>query len=499
MIFLDFDPRTPPPPPGPWWGPSYAEGVSHAVRALPLKHSFACPQGITKWPAQAAHWSLRHQVKNGFFAPSIEQFLSQWLRVLSQLILWEPLHFLSGPLSQFHNAIATLSQSGVLPGIAIRVSCDDASLTDRAAKKQKTQDRKQQPAVEAKRISAELEGEGWVLAFTDGSAKQHLKVGWVAGYGCVVMGVWEAKGFLPPSTGQTNNRVELLAVITVLEHFLHQQVRLAVVMDSQYVYDGLRGSAFRWRTAGWVGQSGPVCNVDLWIRALDLVDQVSATVKWIRVPKHTDIPGNERADVLADEGRVSSPLYHVLSLPDRPTVSLELPSTPTPRRAPAVPRSLELHNVITPSGDTLSLCRMHPHEPQDTDALGISRKLDFSESKHSMSSSNERLSSCNVNLDSDTPSTSRRMDSDRDETESSSSTLSHRDSHSTISVNSYDTASTASLHDSDILDDPQNTWESLGLVELETPVRPRQRRRLNTPSTDVSTRSCLNSPRISFS
>ena len=72
-------------------------------------------------------------------------------------------------------------------------------------------------------------------------------------YRCVVMGVWEAKGFLPPNSGQTNNKAELLAVITILEHFLQQQVRLAVVMDSQYVYDGLRGSAVRWRTAGWVG------------------------------------------------------------------------------------------------------------------------------------------------------------------------------------------------------------------------------------------------------
>ena len=104
-------------------------------------------------------------------------------------------------------------------------------------------------------------------------------------------------------------------MITVLEHFLLQTVCVAVVMDSQYVYDGLRGSAFRWHTAGWVGQSGPVCNADLWIRALDLVDRVSATGQWLRVPitrvpSHTDIPGNERADVLAEEGRVSSPLYH---------------------------------------------------------------------------------------------------------------------------------------------------------------------------------------------
>ena len=189
------------------------------------------------------------------------------------------------------------------------------------------------------------------------------------------MGEWETKGFLPPNSAQTNNRAEILAVIAVLEHFLLETVRLVVVMDSQYVYDSLWGLAFRWRTAGWVGQSSPVCNVDLWIRVLDLVDRVSATVKWLRVPSHTDIPGNERADVLAEEGRVSSPLCRVLPLPDRLVVSLELPSTPTPRRAPAVPRSFELHNVITPSGDTPSLCRNITHEHNDHEMSGISRRL----------------------------------------------------------------------------------------------------------------------------
>ena len=46
------------------WGPLYVEGVRHAVRALPLKHSFSRPRRIAKWSAQAAHWSLRKQVKN---------------------------------------------------------------------------------------------------------------------------------------------------------------------------------------------------------------------------------------------------------------------------------------------------------------------------------------------------------------------------------------------------------------------------------------------------
>ena len=106
---------------------------------------------------------------------------------------------------------------------------------------------------------------------------------------------------------------------------------------------------------GWVGQSGPVCNVDLWIKLLALVDEVSPILRWLRVPSHTDIEGNEKADALAKEGIISSPIYHVLSLPDRPVINLELSFTPTPRRAPAVPRSLDINDFITSSRDTPAL------------------------------------------------------------------------------------------------------------------------------------------------
>ena len=70
----------------------------------------------------------------------------------------------------------------------------------RQNKKHKALERKHQLAHEVKQIIAKLEDEGWILAFTDGLAKQHPKIGWVAGYGCVVLGQWETKGFLPPPT-----------------------------------------------------------------------------------------------------------------------------------------------------------------------------------------------------------------------------------------------------------------------------------------------------------
>ena len=52
-------------------------------------------------------------------------------------------------------------------------------------------------------------------------------------------------------------------------------------MDSQYVYDGLKGLAFCWRASGWVGQSGPVCNVDLWVALRDQVARITPTVRWL--------------------------------------------------------------------------------------------------------------------------------------------------------------------------------------------------------------------------
>ena len=92
----------------------------------------------------------------------------------------------------------------------------------------------------------QLEGQGWDLVFRDGSAKHHPKIDWVARYGCAWLGKWGAKGYLHPSTAQTNDGAELQAVITVLDHFESVDIKLVIVLDSHYVYDGLNGSAFRW-------------------------------------------------------------------------------------------------------------------------------------------------------------------------------------------------------------------------------------------------------------
>ena len=89
----------------------------------------------------------------------------------------------------------------------------------RKKKRRRTLARKQWLAVDAKKIINQLEEEGWNLVFSDGSAKHHPKIGWVAGYGCVWMGKWETRGYPHSSTAQTNNWAELQAVITILQYY----------------------------------------------------------------------------------------------------------------------------------------------------------------------------------------------------------------------------------------------------------------------------------------
>ena len=62
---------------------------------------------------------------------------------------------------------------------------------------------------------------------------------------------------------------------------------------------------------------------------MNLLDATTVTWEWLKVPSHVDIAGNERVDVLAANGRKSSPLYanvkHLWPLPRTPLVSPAAP------------------------------------------------------------------------------------------------------------------------------------------------------------------------------
>ena len=98
----------------------------------------------------------------------------------------------------------------------------------------------------------------------------------------------------------TNNRMELLAVISALTT-LTCPCAIILHTDSQYVKNGITTWIHGWKARGWkTAAKQPVKNVELWQR-MDALSQLHR-IEWRWVKGHAGDPGNEKADELANRG-----------------------------------------------------------------------------------------------------------------------------------------------------------------------------------------------------
>lgn len=141
-----------------------------------------------------------------------------------------------------------------------------------------------------------------LFAYTDGACSGNPGPGgWgallIARDGDKVVKTRELKG---GDGDTTNNRMELLAAISVLET-LSRATEITIVTDSTYVKNGVTTWIHGWKRNGWrTSNKKPVKNVDLWHR----IDAENARhdVTWEWVKGHAGHPENERADELARAG-----------------------------------------------------------------------------------------------------------------------------------------------------------------------------------------------------
>ena len=141
----------------------------------------------------------------------------------------------------------------------------------------------------------------FVKIFTDGAARGNPEG--PGGYGTVLQYI-DSKGELHEreySAGYkktTNNRMELMAVITGLEA-LTRPCEVEVISDSKYVTDAFNQHwVDGWLKRNWKGSSNnPVKNVDLCKRLLKA--KAPHQVKFTWVKGHAGHPENERCDKLA--------------------------------------------------------------------------------------------------------------------------------------------------------------------------------------------------------
>ncbi len=154
-----------------------------------------------------------------------------------------------------------------------------------------------------------------VHIFCDGAAVPNPGVG---GWGVVVYGNGaEIASDFGGDPETTNNRMELIGLLKALEAAKSVSPELGAIniwCDSQYVVNGATDWRHKWKKQGWNkrGENSPkrgedtaVKNVDLWIEIDAALSDDRAeviTIRWVK--GHAEILGNERADELAEMGRL---------------------------------------------------------------------------------------------------------------------------------------------------------------------------------------------------
>ncbi len=134
-----------------------------------------------------------------------------------------------------------------------------------------------------------------VEIFTDGACSGNPGPG---GYGAILRVGEHIKEISGGEPATTNNRMELMGVITALSA-LKYPCDVVLTTDSKYVVDSVtKGWAKSWRAKGWVkSDKKPALNSDLWEKLLDLLEVHN--VKFVWVKGHAGHPENERCDALA--------------------------------------------------------------------------------------------------------------------------------------------------------------------------------------------------------
>ncbi len=136
-----------------------------------------------------------------------------------------------------------------------------------------------------------------VIIHTDGACSGNPGPG---GFGAILSFGDHEKELKGGEAHTTNNRMELMGVISALEALKSSSV-VELFTDSQYVKNGITSWIYGWKRNGWkTADKKPVKNAELW-QQLDTA-RLRHKIEWKWVKGHAGHPENERADELARAG-----------------------------------------------------------------------------------------------------------------------------------------------------------------------------------------------------
>ena len=134
-----------------------------------------------------------------------------------------------------------------------------------------------------------------VNIYRDGACKGNPGRG---GWGTILVYGAHEKELSGGEVMTTNNRMELMAVISGLEA-LREPCEVTLTSDSTYVINSITKKWLDgWEKKNWVKSGNtPVPNADLWKRLIEAMKP--HTIEWVWVRGHNGHPYNERCDRLA--------------------------------------------------------------------------------------------------------------------------------------------------------------------------------------------------------
>lgn len=134
-----------------------------------------------------------------------------------------------------------------------------------------------------------------IYIFTDGSSFGNPGPG---GWGVIVVSGGYVRELGAREKHTTNNRMEILAVVSALKHVGETKKNIVLHTDSRYVINGITKWVHGWKRNNWKNsEKEEVKNRDLWEELVKATD--GKKIEWKHVAGHVGILGNERADEIA--------------------------------------------------------------------------------------------------------------------------------------------------------------------------------------------------------
>lgn len=136
-----------------------------------------------------------------------------------------------------------------------------------------------------------------IRIYTDGAAQGNPGPG---GYGVILKYNEHVKELSQGFRLTTNNRMELLAVISGLEAIKKEGIPVTIYSDSEYVVKAVeQGWLWNWEKKNFAKKK----NADLWKRYIPLHKKYKPKFQWVR--GHAGHVENERCDYLAVKAATS--------------------------------------------------------------------------------------------------------------------------------------------------------------------------------------------------